>query len=68
MYVNFRVHIIGDHGRDANILGRSVHTIKKNTDSSVIGIKEIGLEVNADTTAYMVMSGDLCRTKSRYKD
>jgi hypothetical protein len=39
-----------------NILGGSVHTIEKNTEALVVAIKEIGLEVNADTTKYMVMS------------
>ena len=43
---------------DVNILGRSVHTIKKNTKALLIGSKEIGLEVNADKTKYMVTSGD----------
>ena len=36
-----------DHADDANILGRSVHTVKKNTEASVVASKEIGLEVNA---------------------
>jgi hypothetical protein len=58
MYVHFPVHIIGNHANDANILVRSVHTIKKNTETLVIASKEIGIEVNADKTAYMVMSGD----------
>jgi len=58
MYVNFLVHIIGDHADDANILGRSVHTVKKRTEASVVASKEIGLEVNAKKTKYMVMSRD----------
>jgi len=33
---------------DVNILGRSVHTIKKNTKVLLVGSKEIGLEVNTD--------------------
>ena len=36
-----------DHVDDANILGRSVHTVKKNTEASGVASKEIGLEVNA---------------------
>jgi hypothetical protein len=48
MYVNFLVHIIGDHANDANILGRSVHTIKKNIEVLVIASKEIGQEVNTE--------------------
>jgi len=46
--VNFLVHIIGDHADDVNILGRSVHSIKKNTEALVAASGEIGLEVNAE--------------------
>ena len=41
---------------DVNILDGSIHTIKKNTEALVVGSKEIGLEINADKTKYMVMS------------
>jgi hypothetical protein len=41
---------------DVNILGGSVHSIKKNAQDLVIASKEIGLEVNAEKTKYMVMS------------
>jgi predicted transcriptional regulator len=43
---------------DVNILGRSVHAIQKNTEALVVSSKEFGLEVNAEKTKYMVMSGD----------
>jgi hypothetical protein len=43
---------------NVNILGRRVHTIKKNTDYLVVPSKEIGLEVNADNVKYTVMSRD----------
>jgi hypothetical protein len=43
---------------DVNILGRSIHTIRKNTEALVIASKEIGLEANAEKTKYMVMSRD----------
>jgi hypothetical protein len=39
-----------------HILGRSIHSIKKNAEDLVIASKEIGLEVNAEETKYMVMS------------
>jgi len=39
-------------------LGGSVHTIKKIPECLVVARKEIGLEVNADKTKYMVMSRD----------
>jgi hypothetical protein len=35
---------------EVDILGRSVQTIKKNTDAVVIASKKIELEVNADKT------------------
>jgi hypothetical protein len=41
---------------DVNILGRKIYSLKKNTDTLVVVSKEIGLEVNADKTKYMVMS------------
>jgi hypothetical protein len=41
-----------------NILGGSVHTVKENADALVVATKEIGIEVNADKTKYMVMPWD----------
>jgi hypothetical protein len=41
---------------DVNILGGSVHAIKKNIETLVAASKEIGLEVNDVKTKYMVMS------------
>jgi len=46
------------HVDDINILGGSVHTIKKITEASIVANKEIGLEVYADKAKYMVMSWD----------
>jgi hypothetical protein len=39
-------------------MGGSVHTMQKNTEALVVASKEIGLEVNADKTKYIVMSRD----------
>jgi hypothetical protein len=36
------------------MLGESLHTIKENADALVMASKEIGLEVNADKTKYMM--------------
>jgi hypothetical protein len=38
-----------------DILSGNVHNIKKNT---VVATMNIGLEINADKTKYMIMSGD----------
>jgi hypothetical protein len=43
---------------DINILGGSIHIIKKNTEALLIASKEIGLELNTEKTKYMVMSRD----------
>jgi len=43
------------YANDINILGRSIHTIKKNTEALVVASKETGLQVNAKKTKYMVM-------------
>jgi hypothetical protein len=43
---------------DVNALSGSGHTIKKITEPLLVGSKEIGLEVNADKSKYMVMSRD----------
>jgi hypothetical protein len=43
---------------DINILGGSIHRIKKNTETLVVAGKESGLELNAEKTKYMVMSRD----------
>jgi hypothetical protein len=39
-------------------LGGSAHTVKENAAVLVVATKEIGLEVNADKTKYMIMSPD----------
>ena len=43
---------------DVNTLGGIVRTKKENAGALVVASKEIGLEVNADKTNYMVMSED----------
>ena len=52
------IHQLLVYGDDVNILGRSIRNVKKNTKALLVGSKEIGLEVNADKTKYMVMSRD----------
>ena len=40
---------------DDNILGGSIHTIKKNTECLVAASKENGLKVKGDKSKYMVI-------------
>ena len=65
-----RVHVIQDGSKlngthqlllyadDVNILGGSVHTVKGNAEALIVASKERGLEVTADKTKFMVISGD----------
>jgi hypothetical protein len=41
---------------DVDILGGSVHNMKKNIEALVVARKDIGLAVNADKSKYMGMS------------
>jgi hypothetical protein len=41
---------------DVNLLRENIGTIKKNTETPTDVSKEIGLEVNVETTQYMLMS------------
>jgi hypothetical protein len=43
---------------DVNILGKNMHTIKKNTEALVSPIKKTGLKVNSEKTQCMVMPQD----------
>ena len=51
-------HQLLDYADGVNILGGKVLTIKKNTEALVVASREIGLEVNADKSKYMIMSPD----------
>jgi len=51
-------HRLLAYADNVNILGGSVHTVKENEKALVVATKEIGLEINADKTKYMVMSRD----------
>ena len=39
-------------------MGGNAHTVKENAETLVGATKEIGLEVNADKTKYMIISRD----------
>ena len=49
-------HQLLAYADDVNTLWRSIHTVKKRAEALVVATKEIGLEVNADKTKYMVIS------------
>jgi len=43
---------------DVNILEGGIHTLKENAEALVPATREIGLEVSADKSKYMIMSRD----------
>jgi hypothetical protein len=52
-------HQLLDYADDVNLLGDSVNTIIENTDILLEASRDIGLEINAEKTKYMIMSRDL---------
>jgi hypothetical protein len=42
-------------GDDVKLRGDNIDTIKENTETSIEGSKEVGLEVNAEKTKYMLL-------------
>ena len=51
-------HQLLAYADDVNILGGSIHTLKENVEALVAVTWDIGLEVSADKTKYMVTSRD----------
>jgi hypothetical protein len=39
-----------------NLLGDSIDTLKKNTETLIDASKEVGLEINVEKTKYMLLS------------
>jgi len=50
------------------MLGGSVRTVKENAEALIVASKGIGLEVNADKTKYIGMSGDQNAGQSHYEN
>jgi hypothetical protein len=54
---------------DGNLLDDSINTIKGNTETLLQASRDIGLEINAEKTKYMIMlSSSKLRTEPEYKD
>jgi len=51
-------HQLLAYADDVNTLGGWIRAVKENAEALVVAAKEIGLEVNADETKYVVMSRD----------
>ena len=51
-------HQLLAYADDVNVMGGSMRIVKENTEALVAATREIGLEVSADKTKYMVMSRD----------
>jgi hypothetical protein len=43
------------YAADVNLLGDSIDTIKKNTETLIDASKEVGLEINVEKTKYMLL-------------
>jgi len=44
------------NANDVTILGKSVNAMQEKAEALMLASKEIGLQINADKTQYMVMS------------
>jgi hypothetical protein len=53
---------------DVNLLDDSVNTIKENSETLLEASRDIGLEINAKKTKYMIVSLSEFRTEPEYKD
>jgi hypothetical protein len=51
-----RAQLLLVYADDVSLLGDSVNTIKENSETLVEVSRDIGLEINAEKTKYMIMS------------
>jgi hypothetical protein len=61
----YGTHQLLAYADDVNLLGESIDTIKKNTEILIDASKEVGLEINADKTKYMLLSRHLNAGQNR---
>jgi len=54
----FPLYAFLTYANGVNMLGGSIHTLKENAEALVAATREIGLEISADKTKYMVMTRD----------
>jgi hypothetical protein len=52
-------HRLLAYADDVNFLGDSINTIKEKTETLLESRRDVGLEINAEKTKYMIMSCDL---------
>jgi hypothetical protein len=49
-------HHLPAYADDVSLLGDNIDTIKRNTETLTDASKEVGLEINVETTKYMLLS------------
>jgi hypothetical protein len=65
----YGTHQLLVHADDVNLLGDSINTMKENTGTLLEASMDIGLEINAQKTKYMIrLKSSELRTDTEYKD